>query len=432
MAKVILCCSDVIGQKMAGPAIRYWELALTLSKKHQVIVLARDVDPSFKAPFKVLKNTFSNLFKELKGAVAIIAQDVHPITALLAKLKKVRLIVDAYDPVVLENLEIFKEKSLFQRNYHYQAISLTQLFSFRMADFVICANERQRDLWIGLMMGLKLLTPKTYSCDSTLRSYIDVVPFGISSKQPTFTGPTLRERYGLKKEDKILLWGGGIWNWFDPVTLIVALKKVLNIRRDVYLVFMGVKHPNPAVPEMKMAHQALELAKRENLLDKHVFFNFDWIPYEDRQNFLLDADIGVSTHLLHLETAFSFRTRILDYIWARLPIISSEGDFFAGLIQTKRLGAVVPCQDSEVLASTIIDLLQDQQELERIQVRLEALQDDLRWEKIIRPIETAIERFVQEKKPCLSFRELKDILQTLLKMRGPEKVIKKTLSLIRS
>ena len=47
-----------------------------------------------------------------------------------------------------------------------------------------------------------------------------------------------------------------------------------------------------------------------------MFFNEDWVAYDDRQNYLLEADVGVSTHLDHVETEFSFRTRILDYLWA--------------------------------------------------------------------------------------------------------------------
>ena len=68
-----------------------------------------------------------------------------------------------------------------------------------------------------------------------------------------------------------------------------------------------------------MAVAARELADRLGLTGTHVFFNEGWVAYDDRQNYLLDADIGVSTHLDHVETAFSFRTRVLDYLWASLP-----------------------------------------------------------------------------------------------------------------
>ena len=54
-----------------------------------------------------------------------------------------------------------------------------------------------------------------------------------------------------------------------------------------------------------------------------------WVPYDERADFLLDADLGVSTHLEHIETAYSFRTRVLDYWWAGLPVVATDGDTFA-------------------------------------------------------------------------------------------------------
>ena len=42
------------------------------------------------------------------------------------------------------------------------------------------------------------------------------------------------------------------------------------------------------------------------------------IPY------LTEADAGVSTHHEHIETTYSFRTRILDYLWASLPIVATD------------------------------------------------------------------------------------------------------------
>ena len=93
---------------------------------------------------------------------------------------------------------------------------------------------------------------------------------------------------------------------------------------------------------MAMAQEAMRLAQKLELDGRSVFFHQEWVPYEERENFLLDADIGVSTHFDHLETRFSFRTRILDYLWAELPIIATQGDSFAELIDRHHFGHVVP------------------------------------------------------------------------------------------
>ncbi len=72
-----------------------------------------------------------------------------------------------------------------------------------------------------------------------------------------------------------------------------------------------------------------------------MFFNEEWVDYDDRQNYLLDADVGVSTHFEHVETTFSFRTRILDYMWAGLPIVATDGDAFGRLIKAEGMGVGV-------------------------------------------------------------------------------------------
>ena len=120
-----------------------------------------------------------------------------------------------------------------------------------------------------------------------------------------------------------------------------------------------MKHPNPDVPHMATAFEARTLADSLGLTGVHVFFNEGWVAYDDRRNYLLDADVGVSAHLLHVETEFSFRTRILDYLWADLPIVTTEGDTFARLVATDGLGAVVPERDVDAIAAAIESLCYD-------------------------------------------------------------------------
>ena len=57
-----------------------------------------------------------------------------------------------------------------------------------------------------------------------------------------------------------------------------------------------------------------------------------------RQNYFLESDVGIITHPQHIETRFSFRTRILDYLWAGLPVISTQGDILSALVEKKETG----------------------------------------------------------------------------------------------
>jgi glycosyltransferase involved in cell wall biosynthesis len=252
---------------------------------------------------------------------------------------------------------------------------------------MLCASEKQRDFWLGQLAAVGRINPATHDQDASLRSLLEVVPFGVADDAPVQRSHGIKGTVpGIGVDDKVIIWGGGIYNWFDPLTLIRAVHHLSLRRPDLRLFFLGVQHPNPDVPTMKMAFQAQKLAEELGLLDRVVFFNSGWVPYEDRADYLLDADVGVSTHLDHLETAFSFRTRILDYLWCSLPIVTTDGDTFAGLVQQNDLGRAVPPGDALALEHALEDLLYDESERLRVAKTVGDFSRAMTWANVLKPL----------------------------------------------
>jgi glycosyltransferase involved in cell wall biosynthesis len=161
----------------------------------------------------------------------------------------------------------------------------------------------------------------------------------------------------------------------------------LRARRPrLRLYFLGMKHPNPEVPQMRMATEAMALSDELGLTGAHVFFNHDWVPYEQRADWLLDADIGVSTHLDHVETAFSFRTRVLDYLWAGLPIVCTAGDAMGELVVDHGLGAAVAPNDPIALATAIEGLLEDDAARADAAAAVRKIAPDFAWSRALAPL----------------------------------------------
>ncbi len=106
-----------------------------------------------------------------------------------------------------------------------------------MGDYFLCGNERQRDYWLGILTANGRINPRTFNQDPTLLSLIDIVGVGIPDREPVHTDglcprPLLRGIHPIIPDDaKIVLWGGGIWNWLDPLTLINAWPQVLELSR---------------------------------------------------------------------------------------------------------------------------------------------------------------------------------------------------------
>ena len=82
-------------------------------------------------------------------------------------------------------------------------------------------------------------------------------------------------------------------------------------------------------------------------------------PYTPGASYLLDADVAVSIHLDNLETRFSFRTRVLDYLWARRPMILTGGDALGELVAARGLGITVAPGDVDAIAAALVQLLSD-------------------------------------------------------------------------
>jgi glycosyltransferase involved in cell wall biosynthesis len=317
--------------------------------------------------------------------------------ALRRKDSRKIVVCDLYDPMHLELLEQGKESAEDRRAKDVAGVTDVLTNQLNRGDFFLCASERQRHLWLGHLAATGRLTPELYDADPTMRSLIDEAPFGMPSGPPRRTGPGVRGVLpGVSEEDKVVLWAGGVYSWFDPLTLVRAIDRLRGSRPDVRLVFLGMRHPNPEVPDMGIAAQSRYLANSLGLNGKHVFFNEGWVPYAQRQNWLLDADCGVTTHFEHVETTFAFRTRVLDYLWADLPIVTTDGDSFADLVRTERLGVVVPATDPEALAAALEKVLYDSNFAAGCRERIATVRERFIWETALAPLL----RFCRDPRPA--------------------------------
>ena len=117
-----------------------------------------------------------------------------------------------------------------------------------------------------------------------------------------------------------------------------------------------------------------------------MHFNEDWVPYAERGAWLAESDLGVSAHHDHLEARFSYRTRILDYLWAGLPVVTSRGDALGDLVEAKGLGRTVAPGDVEGFAAACADLLNAKSEYAAAQAGIEELRPALTWSEVSRPL----------------------------------------------
>jgi len=385
--RILIVTLDMLTDRMAGPAIRAWEIATLLASEQDVRLVTFGVAERVCEAFRTEHIEVDDMRSVVDWSDVVIVQGFVVATFPWFQTIDRVLIVDLYDPFHLESLEVEKYKSPERRDAAL-AFALRELQAqTARGDLFLCASGRQRDLWIGHLAAVGRINPLTYDADPTLDSLIRVVPFGMPDTPP------VQQRHGIKgaipgiaMDDKIILWGGGVYNWFDPLTLVRAVDRLRGRVPTVRLYFLGMKHPNPDVPEMRIASETRSLSDSLGLTDTHVFFNEDWVRYEQRADYLLDADLGVSCHYPYVETAFSFRTRILDYLWAGLPIVCTAGDSFAELVEREELGRVVPAEDVDALVDALEHVLVSDKDRRRYVENVARVAPQFEWSRAMEPL----------------------------------------------
>ena len=417
MYDVFVISDDVVGEKMAGPGIRAFELSKCLARHFKVVLAIPDYSFNPKnstffenIPFQVVRYSVDNpsLIEKIGQKSKIVLIQGY----ILSKFPSIKelpvcIICDLYVPFPLENLFVHKLKvpSLKDREFIHQR----DLGVFRdqiiHGDHFLCANARQRDLFVGSLMCLNRVNPQYLDENPVLDELISIIPFGISPDlEDAGKENVLRNRIsGLDENSILLIWGGVLSNWFDPITLIKAVHLAREKDPRIKLFFLSTKHPNPLLPEFDMARKAIKLSSELGLTGTHVFFNPEWVDYNRRGAYFTEADIGVSIHKVHFETYYSFRTRILDYLKYDLPMICTEGDHLAEFIHGKDLGMIVRPEDEHELAAAILNLAGEKEWQEQIKGRIRRQKKQFYWERtseaLIRYCRKALAAERRKKKP---------------------------------
>jgi glycosyltransferase involved in cell wall biosynthesis len=391
LTSVLVVSTDHIGSRMAGPGIRYLWFARELARRgHEVTLVVPFATDLGELGFEVRVDNpwHSHRMTPLaRRHGTVIAQSLPVPTMLALTQSPTRAIYDLYSPPAIEQAALDASPSSGTE----RAANLNRLVQrmvFETGDAFICASERQRDLWLGALAAVGRIDRDGYRRDPSFRSLIDVVPFGIDPEPPTPGAPVLKGVFpGIEASDKVALWGGGMWDWLDPLTVIHAVHRLG--RPDVKLFFLGTRRPNRGVPSMAMETRVVGLAEALGLLGRAVFVNDRWVPFEERASYLLEADVGVSAHRDELEARFAYRTRLLDCIWTGLPIVTSAGESVAEVVSDRELGRVVECGDADGYALALSEVLDEGKDAYADAIA--ATRPQFEWPRVVDTLERMLE-----------------------------------------
>lgn len=394
MTRILVLSRSVVGPKMASPGVRAYQIAGALGRAmpEADVTLGYPDDHEPVAPphpgvrMVSYGSNAEALFLAGQSDVTI-SRNFPPQFARL--LGKTRLALDGFTPLYVEWMELSKRDILPKWRRTWVASNRWYLnMQLTLADFIFCADERQRDLWIGMMMALALVPSDVYERDPSLRKIIDVVPYGVSQRPLDAIERPLRGAVdGINIGDRVILWNGGITEWNDIDTLLHAMARIARRRPEVKLVFMGVDHPDLVFgPNTGVARHAVELARELGLENRNVFFRGGWVPYERIDDYLAEADLSVCLGYENLESRFAFRTRYVDLFRARVPLLCTRGDVLAERVEREPLGITVPERDIEAVERGIDRLLDDVAFNDVCKANMRVVAEELSWDRVVQPL----------------------------------------------
>jgi glycosyltransferase involved in cell wall biosynthesis len=366
MSRIMLLCPEPLGHgQPAGVGIRFLEIARTLRDDgHTVAILSPDAGTIEGCTGAYISPETLRAASEASDAAVV---QGHTANAFFLQARTIPTVVDLYDPYIIENLHYYADRGadVFRHDH------LTLMSSLARGDYFLCASEAQRLFYVGLLLACGRLNPILFEADPRLDSLIGIAPFGVGAPRPRKITPV--------PEARILF--GGIYDWYDPIAAIDAVAIVRDALPDATLTF--TTHPNPELtPQGKLA-DAMQYARERS----YAFVRFEpWAPYEKRAEFFAQFALALLTFPRSLETDLAMRTRVYDYLWSGLPIVTSSAPGTDEIIERYDAGSVITGESPAAFAAEIVRILSDRERYALMVSGASAFAAEHQWERTLEPL----------------------------------------------
>jgi glycosyltransferase involved in cell wall biosynthesis len=354
VSRAFLICPEPVRAVTAGVGTRFLTLGRVLADNAHEVTLAVPNEIS-EAPsidgVEVVRAEPSRLGAQADGHDWVLLHG-HLGNHYLSQRDDLPLVVDLYDPFLIENLHYHRDLGFAPFATDHE----TWRRQMGRGDLFLCSSEEQRLYYLGWLSALGRVNPLSLEEDPRLERLIVELPFGT----PDADAPKALRRSEVLREvsdDAPVLYFGGIYDWYDPETVLEAMPALLE--RDPRTVVVFTEHPHPELTPLARAERIRAEARDRGWLGGAVRFE-PWRPYDRRFEVPQVSDLAVVTHRPGLETDLSLRTRLVDLMWLGLPAVVSEGGGMARVVSETGAGAVVPAGDSSALVAAVADLLDDE------------------------------------------------------------------------
>ncbi|MBN1424602.1 hypothetical protein JXA88_08600 [Candidatus Fermentibacteria bacterium] len=355
--RILVFCQDIPptwGNPTAGGGVRCWGLAEGLvSRGHEVLISVprANLHDMPKAPPIAME--ISHLPGELMAVVRDTAPDVvltiqWPLASMLDGLN-VPLIIDLYGPLLLENL--------YYSSVHWESLVARKMRALFLGDFFLCGSQRQLAYFLPWLLQAGVQPD---------RAPVHVAPL---------TMPPGAKVARVRPEGEPHFVAAGIfWPWQNPTPALMRLLAALDEVGRGRLTIVGGPHPQwkqgvfpgeaPAWPKELLQHPRV--------------VHRDLLRWDQLNDLLATAHVGVDLSLPNIERFLAAPTRVYHYLWRGLPTLLSNYLELAPVITAAGAGWEVDPTNGDAVRAAVLAAVAAMDEWEAQSARATALVDT--WE----------------------------------------------------
>jgi glycosyltransferase involved in cell wall biosynthesis len=348
-------------RKTTGPGIRTWQFVKSLlDDKHKIaLICLQDRNAYFESKpvrFKKAKNfeyysLSEDKFRNLHF-VKNLARNFNPdciVSNSAFLVSKIALEVNVFVPMWFDRGDLMAEAQLKSHNDKDDAI-LKHFFQLEkqvlsLADIFSTVSFPQKCALIGRLGAAGRLS--RYSLEY---EFVHVIPCGIESNKIKKTNAILRGK-AVEHDDFVVLWSGGYNTWADVDTLFKGIESAMRRNNRIKFVSTGGSLDG----QDNFTYQRfIGLVNKSKF--KKRFIMLGWIANRCLNDIYLESNLGVNIDKNCYETLLGSRHRLLDWMRAGLPFITTAPSEFTQFICNNKLAFPFYAGDEHSLAAMILRL----------------------------------------------------------------------------
>lgn len=386
--RVWILTGKALGKGLLGPAVRLQAMAeASLHEGHEVhvVVEAPESNPLDESiHLHDLRSFDLNQIREGDGV--IVSPYLNAPVAWKILRSGIAFHLDLYCVTATEQMALWArtpgkardvERAKLRKRYLLHAMRAESIYVSCMEQWLVVAGMflSERDWTRGGLADA--LTRKVKEVPMGVKE----IPFPSGSANPY--PPHLQNR-------PVFLWGGSLWNWFDLPCLIETFRILQSRGSDAALFFLSGGNRTERASEDDPIRWVHGKAQELGLLGSNVFFNEVSVGPTELAPWLDHCQAGILTNPPSLESLSSWRTRLLDLLWAGKPLVSSGRDPLGDRMQRAGAAIQVAAGDPSALADAVTEIVSSSSRRDSMGDAAHRIAADLSWSRCLDPFLGAI------------------------------------------